>query len=121
MEEMNEHTPGPWRQSGTVIYSPNTGVICELSTVHPADQAIHHVELELGSDDWDEAMANGALIKAAPDLLTACRYWLDQGRFLVANCDAYDVAVAMLRAAITKATGKGEIRSETDDPPKTGP
>jgi hypothetical protein len=104
---MSKHTPGPWRQSGTVIYSPNTGVICELSTVHPADQAIHHVELELGSDDWDEAMANGALIKAAPDLLKACIALVDAPYAdWHSRVEAAIAARKLAQAAIAKATGE---------------
>lgn len=70
-----KHTPGDWQQSGNIIYSQDNGVICQLSEIREGD-FIQHRPVKISSPDWDEAMANGQLIKAAPDLLRlyeACR------------------------------------------------
>ena len=67
---MAEHSPGPWKQTGTGIWSPSgKAVICKLSEPHPESQLLIHQELKLGSESWDEAMANGSLIATAPALL----------------------------------------------------
>jgi hypothetical protein len=64
------HTKGTWKQSGTIIYAEDNGVICQLSEIR-TDTIIYHEEVGLSSPDWPEAMANGALIAAAPELLAA--------------------------------------------------
>lgn len=62
------HTPGTWNQHGSIIWSPDRGIVCELyepkssedSTIYPYDAS-------------DEARANARLITTAPELLAACR------------------------------------------------
>jgi len=64
-------TQGPWEQAGSVIFAPGAKVmICELS--EPCAKHVHHEPVDLGSNGWKRAMANGQLIVAAPDLLEAC-------------------------------------------------
>jgi hypothetical protein len=66
---MTEHTPGPWHQSATLISTVATPirVIAELSEPEPPHWVEHH-SIELGSKNWNEAMANGQLIALAPEL-----------------------------------------------------
>lgn len=98
---MANPTPGKWQQSGNIIYSEN-GVICELSEIRKGT-TINHQPIDIGSPDWDEAMANGRIIIAAPELLAAlkaiietCNVRIDDPR-----CKYFDAA----RAAIAKAEG----------------
>ena len=68
---MAEHTPGPWEQQGRLIFAPEApAMICQLS--EPEAQFVEHMPVGLGSPRWAEAMANGAIIKAAPALLRLC-------------------------------------------------
>lgn len=66
-----KHSPGSWIQTGTTIWADGHGIVCELSEVNPPSGNIEHWRLEIDSPNWDEAMANGRLIIAAPGLLTA--------------------------------------------------
>lgn len=97
---MSEHTPGPW-----IVYEPDVnslelrdgcgGYICELTTV--------------GWEIPPDAMANGHLIAAAPDLLAALKLLLGHSGL---DIDAQDkdpedhAAERVARAAIAKATGE---------------
>jgi hypothetical protein len=84
------HTPGPWEQLGCEIYAgeiPITGII---------------------GMTWDRMMENQAnidLISAAPDLLAALEGLLSD-KYLADPINADRMAKA--RAAIAKATGKGD-------------
>ena len=62
-----KHTPGPWAQSGSSVMSPGHAWICEMSEPHHG----HQRRVDIGSLDWNEAMANCRLIAAAPELLAA--------------------------------------------------
>jgi hypothetical protein len=99
---MTQHTPGPWEQYGSVVYSVN-GVICELSEPRAYD-IVRHEAVDIGSKDWDEAMANARLITQAPELLQAAvkiaAIW-QPGKYSQKKMDA---AVDELRAIIAKAT-----------------
>jgi len=67
---MAEHSSGPWEQTGTIIWSPSSkAVVCNLSEPYPDGYLVKHQELRLGSQGWDEAMANGSLVITAPALL----------------------------------------------------
>jgi hypothetical protein len=67
---MTEHSAGPWQRNATIVWSPaGEAVVCVLSEPHPESHLVIHEELRLGSNGWDEAMANGDLIEMAPDLL----------------------------------------------------
>jgi hypothetical protein len=85
------HTPGPWNQLGCEVYAgkiPITGII---------------------GITWDRMMENQAnidLISAAPELLEALEMLMPQEP---QEADSYDRAMwENARAAIAKATGKGE-------------
>lgn len=100
----SKHTPGPWVHSASMIYAPgeNGGNICELSELRKS-RHVQHDKLELGSKDWDEQMANGKLIAAAPELLRACEAIRASGGLEGANLSN---AIDMCRAAIAKAKGE---------------
>jgi hypothetical protein len=100
---MTEYTPGPWQQSGDVIWSQEHGVVCQLSTVHPPGCLIEHRRLECGSDDWNEAMANANLITAAPNLLAACEALVEWDE--KATSRSIETVTDMARAAIAKVRG----------------
>lgn len=97
---MANPTPGKWQQSGNIIYSEN-GVICELSEIRKGT-TINHQPIDIGSPDWDEAMANGKIIIAAPELLAACKMAL--ATLDIHGLEDGDTA-ARLRVAIAKAEG----------------
>jgi len=96
------HTPGPWTLGDKII--PHTGECGRLMG------GCRHV---FGPNQPDGAQnligtitqdANARLIAAAPDLLEACRGMLRHLEREGLQFDAMDDA----RAAIAKATGKGE-------------
>ena len=84
---MNKHTPGPWTYEQI---SNNAYVIDENGSA---------VMLYRNPDD--EMKANARLIAAAPELLEALEWAVDNP-----HDDAYWISQA--RAAIAKAKGKGE-------------
>lgn len=57
---MTNPTQGEWKQDASIIHCEN-GVICELSDPRKTVY-IKHYRVEIGSVDWEEAMANGRLI-----------------------------------------------------------
>lgn len=63
------YTNGTWEQSASIIHCEN-GVICQLSEPRKT-QYVEHYPVAISSPDWQEAMDNGKLIKAAPALLAA--------------------------------------------------
>lgn len=83
------YTQGDWQQTGRIIHSEN-GNICSLADPRKSDFVGDH-PVEIGSPDWQEAMDNGKLIKAAPALLKACEAALAEMR----NIDAYMEAQAV--------------------------
>ncbi len=84
---MAEHTPGPWVQDkwGHVQDTGGRGVRFEGVTI--------------AGRSTEETKANARLIAAAPDLLEALRYAVDNPEF---SSEVFD---RMARAAIAKATG----------------
>lgn len=93
MEEYT-HTPGPWMifpggDIGSAAVRRPEMIVIKAGTVK--------------GENIGTAMKNAKLIAAAPELLEACKYWLEDGRFLVANTKEHTEAVEMLRAAIAKA------------------
>lgn len=57
---MTNPTGGEWKTYASFIYS-NEGNICTLSDPK-ASREIGYTPLDIGSDNWDEAIANGKLI-----------------------------------------------------------
>ena len=89
-----DFTPGPWRQTGTNVRTKDGGLIC-TATNHWADTTTPLVEKE----------ANARLIAAAPELLAALEWLVDDwervtGRTLPDDHEA--------KAAIAKARGTDE-------------
>jgi len=96
------YTLGPWKIVGIQIFS-QSGIanICELSEPR-ALPYIGHRALDIGSPDWDEAIANARLIAAAPDLLEACEVFIREADNPPDKQQAYELA----KAAIAKAKGE---------------
>lgn len=106
-----EPTPGPWEQSGTLIYATE-GTICELSELRKS-RYIQHERLEIGSPYWDEQMANAALIATAPDLLALCKELLNQDSNNGCGCELASCTICSpnkllgrIRAAVAKVEGE---------------
>lgn len=82
-----KHAPGPWRYvfeaDGTAVYSADKKLVCV--GVMPT----------IGVGDVD---ANARLIEAAPDLLAACQFVLDNAGGPPADM------LSRIRAAVKKAT-----------------
>ena len=72
------HTSGTWEQLANIIYCGD-GVICQLSEPRKTDY-IEHCPVDISSPDWKEAMDNGKLIKAAPQMLAALEMVVLAGR-----------------------------------------
>jgi len=97
---MTEHTPGPWgydEELGEVFYddrdTTGKGVMPRIATIDLGNVAPFY-----------QALADGNLIAAAPDLLAAVRAILFQtSQGAVFDRDA---CIAQARAAFNKATGK---------------
>lgn len=85
-QDHGKHTPGPWVIDPCWDILGNTddgnGMVCQITT-----DAVPRAEAE----------ANARLIAAAPDLLEACRQAL--------GCDLDPNTIALIRAAIARATG----------------
>ena len=111
-----KHTPGPWvfevRDSGTFRIRMGTAV--ESPGHHEAQ---HSIEWDTSlypedGDQYEEAVANGVLAAAAPDLLEACEQALQfiingrqQGWLSIPDdIDQLARVPAVLRSAIVKAT-----------------
>lgn len=93
-----KHTPGPWTHEPKLREGHMPGVV--NVAMHGGSFGIAHV-LGLGP----EAMANGALIAAAPDLISAAEdliaLWEPDG-----GCGAIASVYARLQAAIARAKGQ---------------
>ena len=86
------HTPGPWIAECNCIRSEQGNQRFDLVAIVP-----------LNHDEWG---ANARLISAAPELLEALQMLMPQEP---QEADSYDRAMwEAARAAIAKATGKGE-------------
>jgi len=92
------HTPGPWKIDGNYILSGCGNYHLSLMTMIDEDM----------DDEWK---ANARLISAAPDLLEALEGLLHGSRKVTSQEDwnaEREEASATARAAIAKATGKGD-------------
>ncbi len=90
---MAKHSPGPWVFEWGEIEAPNGFVVAKIPRV---DDRIRGKERREEYEYWQ---GNGQLIAAAPELLEALRYAVDNPEF---NSGVFD---AMARAAIVKAIG----------------
>jgi hypothetical protein len=90
---MSEHTPGPWsiepHGKGFVLYSGRDNQRHGMNLVY------------LTEPDWNWE-ANARLIAAAPDLLCACKRYLDA----MERYGHPDKTDRLMRAAIEKAMGE---------------
>jgi len=74
---------------------------CELSDPR-VNEYVEHTHIKLGSEDWNEAMDNGRLITAAPDLLAACQAFIEAWEKSL-QLEKTDIALRMAKDAIEKA------------------
>lgn len=107
------HTPTPWHKSGRMIFAPGEkgGNICELSELR-ASEFVKHRPIAVGSDDRNEAHANGEFIVRAAnsheELLEACKelVWameIDGTTFL---SELEQRIIERGRSALAKAEGR---------------
>ena len=99
-----KHTGETWEQRGSVVVSPGYGLICAMLEIYPDARGVaRYTELDIGSPDWDEAMANCRLCAASPKLLKALdgivKWMIEQDMSIPAH-----LAIAA-EDAITKAKG----------------
>jgi hypothetical protein len=103
------HTPGLWIADGAArVQGKVEGSmydICHMDTVPPHIKGAHRIQ-----------EANAQLVAAAPDLLSACKAWVDYFDDLNRHADPFDALtrirnrfhekrVEQSRAAIAKAEG----------------
>ncbi len=96
---MSTHTPGPWKvfwAEGKRHMFIGIGAMDGEGVTDP------HFNLWGGTEE--QAAANARLIAAAPDLLAACR-WAESALAPFSKDPAEKSGIALLRAAIAKATG----------------
>ena len=103
-----QHTPGQWRFGDYAWHTDKaTGVgYCFQTIVTDRGDCIAWV----ADDEGDEGRVNGQLLKAAPDLLAACKAayrLLEKVPLMADQFNKRELAVPdMLRAAIAKARGE---------------
>lgn len=112
--ENEKHTPGPWKQHATFIWSAsakaNIAALSSLRTSH----VVGYVPPEIGDEHLGEIYANGRLISAAPDLLDALEKlsaaWTrceeDGDLDCAGGINTIDEVWDEARAAIAKARGQ---------------
>jgi len=111
------HTQGEWTKLGCTVYAGEimiAGTYCEGNrSLHPIVFEKDIVPDSMGThgNGWDEAGANARLISAAPNLLEALEGLMHGSRKVTSQEDwnaEREEASATARAAIAKATGKGD-------------
>ena len=101
----SKHTPGPWRQSGLLIYGEgNYNIAAAKPFMRPRTVS--------PDDAVSEARANARLIAAAPEMLAALRLVfeggdiLDRAAALGAFTEITQVDVAYIRALLSRIDGQ---------------
>ena len=93
---MSKHTPGPWTQAP---YSPTDVIAGDKLMVAMAREGLNGIER-------DQAVANAALIAAAPELLAALQTMVKAFAVYAPKVDGAEFnCVSSARAAIAKAGG----------------
>lgn len=107
-----QHTPGPWRQNGSLITAQGDFGTTIASLPCKCDAVPRFADA--AARDFAERDANARLIAAAPDLLAALRQlrnscempWM-QTRMRGASCgNDVEIALNAARAAVAKAEGR---------------
>ncbi len=117
MEAIVKHTPGPWKidddkDCTLTIVAPWSADVKPASAVGYGDYlGIHIAKIDHQNDNAcvskNQAIANAALIAAAPDLLVACR----MARDWFAKNTKVDHTPGPVEAALIDAVLKAEARS----------
>ena len=100
-----KHTPGPWKQGENPmdIIASSDGQ-WDIATV--AENCGANDDENTPPDCDGESLANAHLIAAAPDLLAACKFFIETNRIHGYEFDSNEPAVfAAITAAIAKAEG----------------
>jgi hypothetical protein len=94
-----KHTPGPWKIHHNIGHKNELGII--------ADNAPCIIAIMGNQKEWPkEAEANANLIAAAPELLEACKFFIELYDESQSNSDksyAADSGAELISAAIAKA------------------
>ncbi len=88
---MSTHTPGPWQVHGSHIYTADPKRALLAQVYNPGNKASDY-----------PLVANAHLMKAAPDLLAACKEFV---RKVEAGEARSTKSYAEMKAAIAKAEG----------------
>lgn len=98
-------TAGPWESMGLMVYrgGEEGANICEISSPRGSRWVEHH-RCDISDPDWDEAVANMRLIRAAPELLEACRFALDH----LTGAPAGEVSPSYLANVLLQVIEKAE-------------
>ncbi len=69
---MNEHTPGPWKESGNWYLATSSDTTITFTAITDGERTIAAVLTDTREiENYDEIRANVKLIAAAPELLQA--------------------------------------------------
>lgn len=94
-EKATKHTPGPWVEWQTIKLSDYHTPERTWSAVEIKSPGYGHIcDVSLPATDNDEQRANVRLIKAAPDLLEACKLVADDYRIPEMTRDVIKYAIA---------------------------
>ena len=103
---MSEHTPGPWEEY--LVLGDHYGRFKGCAAVW-ADNRNHLVAICPNETHIGEGEANARLIAAAPQLLAACKYFIEDVEELGIEID-YKYAVDQIKAAIALVEGGNDDR-----------
>jgi type II secretory pathway component GspD/PulD (secretin) len=101
---MTKHTPPPWTDDKDEHDEPYQPI--RIRSGHHTICTIWLDDAPVPDFNWEQE-ANALLIKAAPDLLEALKWFIDDIDGTRTVMVEFDAAVERARAAIAKAEGKG--------------
>jgi hypothetical protein len=104
---MTQHTPGPWKVSGSLITTNLRPLALVLSTYTPPKKGRTPRDYDAFAPEANTADANARLIAAAPELLEALQGLLTNAPAPkgISNDYSYILYREAAKTAIAKATG----------------